>query len=508
MGCLQTCFEELSLVPSILNVFYIASDLKININKSNLYGVRVSSSKVDRMAAGIGCASGSFPFPYLGGQVILIKLVLDSLGIHYLSIFKAPKVVIKTLESVCASFFGAPPRLFHLERKKNCLCRDRVANGSWSWHWSRPINVGRSQAEFVSLLGEIRDLEIDDDGDSCVSSLSHDGGFSVSNVRKHIDDCVLPNLLQCIRLYNFLPRKVNIFMWRLSLHRLPRRFNLSSRGLDIVSIMCTVCNRHVESNIHVFFSCDTTSTVWSLFRAWSDSKILILSSYEDLDSWLLSRRASKDSKDRAYVGDVSLIRFWKDTWLGDAPLCIQYNRLFHLEKEKNCLVRDRIANGSWSWDWSRPINVGRSQAEFVSLLGEIGDMEIDDDDDSYVWSLSHDGGFSVSNVRKHIDDCMLPNMLQCTRRYEVFRGRLTFLCGACFWIDSLIVLTCHLGGWILIRLCARFATGMWSPIHVFFSYDTTSTIWRIRKIALMSFLLLYVGCYGAFEITSLLTLKL
>ncbi|GJR24839.1 retrovirus-related pol polyprotein from transposon TNT 1-94 [Tanacetum coccineum] len=174
-----------------------------------------------------------------------------------------------------------------------------------SLHGLWPITEGRSQAEFVSLLGEIRDLEIDDDGDSCVSSLSHEGGFSVSNVRKHIDDCVLPNLLQCIRLYNFLPRKVNIFMWRLFLHRLPHRFNLSSRGLDIVSIMCKVCNKHVESNIHVFFSCDTTSTVWSLFRAWSDSKILILSSYEDLDSWLPSRRASKDSKDRAYVSKQS-----------------------------------------------------------------------------------------------------------------------------------------------------------------------------------------------------------
>ncbi|GJZ63625.1 small heat shock protein, chloroplastic [Tanacetum coccineum] len=30
-----------------------------------------------------------------------------------------------------------------------------------------------------------------------------------------------------------LPRKVNIFMWRLKLDRLPHRFNLSSRGIDI-----------------------------------------------------------------------------------------------------------------------------------------------------------------------------------------------------------------------------------------------------------------------------------
>ncbi|GKA90349.1 RNA-directed DNA polymerase, eukaryota [Tanacetum coccineum] len=130
-------------------------------------------------------------------------------------------------------------------------------------------------------------MEIDDDGDSCICSLSHDGNFSISKVRKHIDDFMLPNLLPCTRWYKALTRKVNIFMWRLFLDTLPRRFNLSSRGLDIDSIMCPVCNEHVESNTHVFFSCDTASIVWRLVRAWSDFKIPILSSCKDLDSVLV-----------------------------------------------------------------------------------------------------------------------------------------------------------------------------------------------------------------------------
>ncbi|GKA14102.1 RNA-directed DNA polymerase, eukaryota [Tanacetum coccineum] len=140
----------------------------------------------------------------------------------------------------------------------------------------------------------------DNDDNFCIWSLSHEGGFSVRNIRKHIDDCMLPNLIPCTRWYKVLPRKVNIFMWRLFMDRLSHRFNLSSRGLDIASILCIVCNGHVESNIHVFFSCDTDSIVWRLVRAWSDSKIPILSSCEDLDSWLLSWHASKDSKDRPY----------------------------------------------------------------------------------------------------------------------------------------------------------------------------------------------------------------
>ncbi|GKE06406.1 hypothetical protein Tco_1398424 [Tanacetum coccineum] len=54
--------KDMDNIIRILNVFYIASDLKININKSNLYGVWVSSSVVDRMAAGTGCAAGSSLF--------------------------------------------------------------------------------------------------------------------------------------------------------------------------------------------------------------------------------------------------------------------------------------------------------------------------------------------------------------------------------------------------------------------------------------------------------------
>nr|GEW83570.1 hypothetical protein [Tanacetum cinerariifolium] len=85
--------------------------------------------------------------------------------------------------------------------------------------------------------------------------------------------------------------------------RLPHRLNLSSRGLDIDSIMCPVCNKIVESNSHVFFSCDTASYIWSLVRGWCDLKIPILSSYGDWDSWYSSWRASKDERERerAYV---------------------------------------------------------------------------------------------------------------------------------------------------------------------------------------------------------------
>ncbi|GKB50655.1 hypothetical protein Tco_0901408 [Tanacetum coccineum] len=53
---------------------------------------------------------------------------------------------------------------------------------------------------------------------------------------------------------------------------------------------------------------------------------------------------------RFKVGDGSMVRFWKDTWLGDTPLCHRFNRLYRLEKNPNCFIINRIVNGLWKWD--------------------------------------------------------------------------------------------------------------------------------------------------------------
>ena len=112
---------------------------------------------------------------------------------------------------------------------------------------------------------------------------------------------MLHSSLPCTRWFKVLPRKVNIFIWRLFLDRLPHRLNLSSRGLDIESITCLVCNGFVESNSHVFFSCASASSIQRLVPGWCDLKLPLFSSCNDWDSCFLACHVSKDEKDRAYV---------------------------------------------------------------------------------------------------------------------------------------------------------------------------------------------------------------
>nr|GEV59999.1 RNA-directed DNA polymerase, eukaryota, reverse transcriptase zinc-binding domain protein [Tanacetum cinerariifolium] len=124
--------------PLILSLL-LSAGLKINI-KSNVYGIGVLDVDVSSMASNSRCASGSFPFTYLGlpigfimsltssWQVLLgrlqsklsswkanllsigdrytLKSILRRLSIYYFLIFKVPESFLNSLERSRAIFFG------------------------------------------------------------------------------------------------------------------------------------------------------------------------------------------------------------------------------------------------------------------------------------------------------------------------------------------------------------------------------------------------------------------
>ncbi|GJU77442.1 RNA-directed DNA polymerase, eukaryota, reverse transcriptase zinc-binding domain protein, partial [Tanacetum coccineum] len=95
-------------------------------------------------------------------------------------------------------------------------------------------------------------------------------GDSLFSTRHIIDTHLLPALDRPTQWDNCIPRKVNIFMWHVMLDRLPHHLNLSSRGIDIPSIGCPLCNANVEPSNHIFFDCDNAKVVWSSVRNWCD----------------------------------------------------------------------------------------------------------------------------------------------------------------------------------------------------------------------------------------------
>ncbi|GJX50612.1 RNA-directed DNA polymerase, eukaryota, reverse transcriptase zinc-binding domain protein [Tanacetum coccineum] len=58
--------KDMDNIIRVLHDFYLASGLKINIRKSNIYGIGVNKDEVLSMASNVGCIAGDIPFNYLG----------------------------------------------------------------------------------------------------------------------------------------------------------------------------------------------------------------------------------------------------------------------------------------------------------------------------------------------------------------------------------------------------------------------------------------------------------
>ncbi|GJX34610.1 RNA-directed DNA polymerase, eukaryota, reverse transcriptase zinc-binding domain protein [Tanacetum coccineum] len=258
-------FSFFTLIPKI---FYLASGLKINIQKSNIYGIGVSDVDVSSMASNYGCASGSFPFTYFGLPI----------GPN-MSLTSSWQVLLERFQSKLSSW------------KANLL------------------SIGERHTLIKVVLGSI---EINEVEDTCVWSLGTDGTFSIKVARCIIDSKILPYLASSAVWDKNIHQKVNIFIWRLILDSLPHKLNLSSRSVDIHAISYPSCNGNVESSNHIFFECNITKDIWMLIRKWCDISFPPFTSYENWKCWFTSWQVVKEKSRRLSVIFSSCLRWlWR-----------------------------------------------------------------------------------------------------------------------------------------------------------------------------------------------------
>ncbi|GKC08551.1 RNA-directed DNA polymerase, eukaryota [Tanacetum coccineum] len=405
--------SNIKMIVNVLNCFFMASGLKINLHKSKLSGIGISKEDTDLAASIVGCSTCSLPFHYLGvkvgasvsrinswkevidkissrlskwktktlsngGRLTLLKSVLTSLPIYYMSIYKTPSAVIKDLEAMrrdffigsdkadkkmvwirwditlasknngglgvssffatnqallfkwiwrfltqCLSFWSnlikaingvkgsidtpkakisgsiwqemvrefsllkskgidcfsfikrklgngentlfwednwladsalkaSHPRLFALETDKGVNVADKLSHASLAFSFRRIPRSGAEHEQYKSLISITSDVILPQMQDRWSWTLNGSGDFTVSLVRNYIDDIILPKMDAPTRWVNLIPIKINILAWKISMDRLPTRFNLSSCGLEIPSILCPLCNEAAETTTHTF----------------------------------------------------------------------------------------------------------------------------------------------------------------------------------------------------------------------------------------------------------------
>ena len=99
-------------------------------------------------------------------------------------------------------------------------------------------------------------------------SLEADGTFSVRSLRKEVDSHILEAHPRKMTWCKEVPRKINLFVWRLLRDKLPTRDNLSTRGVAFNSNLCPACNCFPETADHLFLRCSTTKMLRARLSTW------------------------------------------------------------------------------------------------------------------------------------------------------------------------------------------------------------------------------------------------
>ncbi|GJU53272.1 putative RNA-directed DNA polymerase, eukaryota, reverse transcriptase zinc-binding domain protein [Tanacetum coccineum] len=376
--------SDLENIIRVLHVFYLASGLKINIHKSNIYGIGVNEDEVYNMASNAGCIAGNIPFNYLGlpigsnmksiaswkmlidrfrsrlstwkasllsigGRLTLIKSVLGSLGIYYLSIFRAPESVLNDLERIRSNFFWGGNQ----DGKKMAWVKWPIILNSYD---NGGLNIGSLKAFNLALLQKWRWRLFTSPNDLWVKVVKafhgHEGGFDNNG-------CSFKGTwANIVGSSNFLHSKgiilnnsfrfnagcgTRIRFWKdiwVGEAPLSIRLNLSLRGMDIPAISCSSCNANVESANHIFFECIIASDLWKLVCRWCEIPFVQALSFEAFKDWLSSWHAPKENKHRLFIIFTSVL--W---WLWRFRNSVTFNS--HPLRKSD--IFDYVCSTSFSW---------------------------------------------------------------------------------------------------------------------------------------------------------------
>ena len=106
-----------------------------------------------------------------------------------------------------------------------------------------------------------------------------------------------------------------------------------------------------------------------------------------------------DGRVAFHLGNGQRVKFWKDKWCGDGPLCESFPSLFSISMSKNAWVSDvwnPVGDGiGWTPLFARAFN----DWEIIlleRLLQKIQAFRVQrEEEDRVIWTASKDGVFSV-----------------------------------------------------------------------------------------------------------------
>ncbi|GKA00535.1 RNA-directed DNA polymerase, eukaryota, reverse transcriptase zinc-binding domain protein [Tanacetum coccineum] len=229
-------------------------------------------------------------------------------------------------------------------RKIECTVSSRLNGCEWSSALRRPPRGGVELLQFNGLMSSIEEVALSDHKDSWLRSLNSSNEYTVASVRALVDANTLVVDTTATRWNCNVPIKVNVFLWRLALNKIPSKLNLDRIGIDVDSTLCSICGEDVKTVNHIFFSCEMAKDLWALLAKWWSLDIPICSNFSEWSSWLDSLHLS--SKKKLFLDGVSGTLLWS-IWN------FRNRLLFTVPPPKKTVLWDNIVSQSFLWISSR-----------------------------------------------------------------------------------------------------------------------------------------------------------
>nr|GEU33183.1 protein CDC73 homolog [Tanacetum cinerariifolium] len=130
------------------------------------------------------------------------------------------------------------PLLYTLESCKRITVGEKMRQPSLEFSFRRNTRGGVEQEQLWDLVTLMHDVNLSPMADRWMWALENSREFTVSSVRKHIDDKLIPGVGSKTRWIKYVPIKVNVNAWKVKLNALPTRFNVSRRVADTLLRSC------------------------------------------------------------------------------------------------------------------------------------------------------------------------------------------------------------------------------------------------------------------------------
>lgn len=229
------------------------------------------------------------------------------------------------------------PRLYALETEKHCRVSNRFVLNNWEWKWRRVIRDGHEHNQLQELL-RILPRQLDNEPDKWQWCFQGSNSFSSAIIRKHIDQFVCETA-RSTGWNNLVPKKVNVFVWRLCRNILPTFINLFGRGVDVDTFNCKLCTHGIDDGIHLFHQCKFTRELRKHLSGWLQINIPemepkgIIEWYKDLQV----------SNHRRKIIEVIMYAWWWHVWKD------RNNMVYNKEKASTAGTLQAIVSLTFLW---------------------------------------------------------------------------------------------------------------------------------------------------------------